>query len=135
LVDAAAIARNTDNGAAATVQDKYNAVRTVYDRITQPNGTWNAIREGVEKAQGGIFIRAMMELTKKTRADVDADVAKLTKEQIAALKKNVRVMDIMHRLEREALAAKTDTSDDLLAQLTGAASDAVDADSLPDALV
>lgn len=117
LVDAAAIARNTESGDSATAEDKYNAVKTVYDRITMPNGTWNAIREGVEKAQGGVFMRAVMELTGKTKAQLDTMLEKLSKEEIAALKKNPRIVDIMQRMEREALANKVDTSDDLLMQL------------------
>jgi hypothetical protein len=117
LVDAAAIARNTETGDSATAVDKYNAVKTVYDRITMPNGTWNAIREGVEKAQGGVFMRAVMELTGKTKAQLDAMLEKLSKEQIAALKKNDKIVDIMQRIEREALANKGDKSDDLLNML------------------
>lgn len=119
LVDAAAIARNSDNGASATVEDKYNAVKTVYDRLTREGGTWNAIREGEAKAAGGIFLRAMMELTGKTKAQLDNAMESYSKEQIAALKKNQKIMDIMHRMEREAALAKADTSDDLLAALSG----------------
>lgn len=119
LIDAAAIARNTESGQSATVDDKYNAVKTVFDRLTREGGTWNAVREGEAKAAGGIFLRAVMELTGKTKAQIDNAMATYTKEQIAALKKNQKVMDIMHRLEREAAAAKGDNSDDLLAALAG----------------
>lgn len=123
LVDAAAIARNTDNGDSATPTDKYNAVKTVYDRITREDGTWNAIREGEVKHQGGIFVRAVMELTGKSKADIDAAMEGYSKEQIAALKKNPRVMDIMQRMQREEAAAAGNTGDDLLAQLAAPASD------------
>ena len=119
LVDAAAIARNPDNGLSATPADKYNAVKTVFDRITSANGTWNAVREGVEKQQGGMFVRALMEVTGKTKAQIDNAIEKYTKEQIAALKKNPRIMDIMQRMEREAAAALGDTSDSLLDELAG----------------
>ena len=121
LVDAAAIARNTDNGNSATPTDKFNAVKVVYDRITREDGTWNAVREGEVKHQGGIFIRAVMELTGKPRADIDAAMEAYTKEQIAALKKNPRVMDIMQRMQREEAAAAGNTGDDLLAQLAAPA--------------
>lgn len=124
LVDAAAIARNTETGDSATAEDKYMSVKTVYDRITMPNGTWNAIREGVEKAQGGVFMRAVMELTGKTKAQLDVMLEKLSKEQIAALKKNDKIVDIMQRMEREAIANKPDNSDDLLNQLMGATEEA-----------
>lgn len=119
LVDAAAIARNGDNGASATADDKYNAVKVVYDRITSERGTWNAVREGEAKAAGGIFVRAVMELTGKTKPQIDNALASYTKEQVAALKKNQKVLDIMHRMEREAALAKGDNSDDLLQALSG----------------
>lgn len=114
LVDAAAIARNTLTGQPATCEDKYAAVRVVFDRITKPEGTWNAIREGVEKAQGGMFMRAVMELTGKTKAQLDAMLEKLDKDQIAALKKNDKIVEITQRMEREALANNPNDSDDLL---------------------
>lgn len=117
LVDAAAIARNPDTGLSATPADKYDAVKTVFDRITQPEGTWNAVRESGEKHVGGLFARALMELTGKTKAQIDVAIEKYTKEETAALKKNPRVVDIMQRLEREAIAARPNNSDDLLAQL------------------
>ncbi len=116
LVDAAAIGRDMVTGKTATIEDKFNAVHAVYTRITAADGTWNANREGVEKTQGGMFVRAMMELTKKDKATIDAQIATLSKEQIAALKKNPRIVDIMQRLEREKLAA-SDTSDALLDSL------------------
>lgn len=118
LVDAAAIARNPETGRSATVEDKYDAVKTVFDRITREDGTWNAVREGVERLAGGMFARALMELTKKTKGEIDALLEKYTKEEIAALKKNPRIVDIMQRMEREAVAARhDDNSDDLLNQL------------------
>ena len=124
LVDAAAIARNTDTGQSATAADKYNAVKTVYDRITSAAGTWNAVREGVEKQAGGVFVRAMMELTGKTKAQIDVAMGSYTKEQVAALKKNPKVLDIIHRMERDAALAKVgNDGDDLLAQLAGIGSD------------
>lgn len=118
LVDAAAIARNTETGQEATIEDKYAAVKTVFDRITSANGTWNAVREGEAKVAGGIFLRAMMEMTSKPKDEMQTALEALSKEQIAALKKNPRVVDIMQRMEREAL--KDDkTGDDLLALLAG----------------
>lgn len=119
LVDAAAIARNTDTGMAATPSDKYEAVRAVYDRITKAEGaTWNAVREGEAKAQGGMFVRALMELTGKDRELTTQYLDGLSKDQIAALKKHAKVLEIMQRMEREAAATKgAPDSDNLLANL------------------
>ncbi len=119
LVDAAAIARNPDNGATATPADKFAAVKAVYDRITRADGTWNANREGEVKQAGGMFLRALMELTKKDKESVQLYLEGLSKEQVAAMKKNQKVLDIMQRMEREAAAKVEDTADDLLDQLAG----------------
>ena len=52
LVDAAAISRNPETGRAASVEDKYQAVKVVYDRLLA--GQWNAAREG-GGATGGLY--------------------------------------------------------------------------------
>lgn len=54
LVDAAALSRNPDTGAAASIADKHDAVRKVYDRLM--SGEWNAERGTNE---GGFLYRAM----------------------------------------------------------------------------
>ena len=59
LVDAAAISRNTETGRPATIEDKFNAVKVVFDRITSADGTWNAVREGGGGATGGLLLRAL----------------------------------------------------------------------------
>ncbi len=117
LVDAAAIARDPTSGLSATPEDKYQAVKSVFDRITKADGTWNAIREGEARAHGGMFVRALMELTKQDRDQVNAYIEKLTKEQVAAMKKNASVLEVMQRMEREAAAEKGADSDNLLAAL------------------
>jgi len=117
LVDAAAIGRDMVTGKSATVDEKMEAVLTVYRRITGENPSWNAAREGVEKT-GGLFIRAMMELTGKTKSQLDEQLATLTKEQVSALKKNPKVMEIIARLEI-AKVVDHSASDELLSQLGG----------------
>ena len=119
LADAAAIARNPVNGATASPDDKYAAVKLVFDRLTGPNATWNAIREGVERNASPIFVRAVAEATGKDIATTSVNIKAMTKEQQAALKKNVRIVDIMQRMEREAVAAAGNVGDDLLAMLSG----------------
>ncbi len=118
LADAAAIARNTSNGAAASPDDKYMAVKIVFDRITGPAPTWNAVREGVERAPNSVFVRAVAEATGKDVASTAIMVKALDKEKQNALKKNIRIVDIMHRMEREE-AQKGGSGDDLLAMLSG----------------
>lgn len=57
LVDAAAISRNPDTGRSATVADKYNAVREIYDRLL--SGQWNKVRDGAGMVSGGLLFRAL----------------------------------------------------------------------------
>jgi len=116
LVDAAAIARDTTTGKTATIEDKFQAVKTVFDRLTSATPSWNAVREGEAKQQGGLFVRALMELTNKSREEVQASIESYTKEQVAALKKNPRVLTIIQRLEREKVQDAS-LGEDLLAQL------------------
>lgn len=116
LIDAAAISRDTITGRSATLEDKYQAVREIFDRITSAAGTWNKIRsgEGSSGATGGLFVRALMAMGNKTREAVQAHLDTLTKEQISALKANRRVIDKMAELR----PVSTD-SDALLDSLMG----------------
>lgn len=129
LCDAAAISRNTSNGASATPDDKYAAVKAIYDRLTGPNPTWNAPRAGVERTPGTLFVRAVAEVTGKTVAEMAPQIKAMTKDQQAALKQNPRVLAVIQRMEREAAdaaATKAGNSDELLASLMGNTDDLTD---------
>ena len=115
LVDAAAISRNPDTGASATVADKLDAVREVYDRITSPDGTWNKIRTGEGANVGGLLLRALMELKGLDKATVTTFLEGKTKEQIAALKAMAPVAAIIARMQSEK--AKDIDADALLGEL------------------
>lgn len=120
LCDAAAIPRDTATGRSATIDDKYRAILAVHTRLTSADGTWNQNREGEQKQSGGMFLRAMMTITGKSHEEMKKALEEMSKEQIAALKKNPKVIDKMAELEAlnvkpEALAA----SDALLAGLMG----------------
>lgn len=118
-MDGAAIPRNTETGRSATVAEKEAAVRAIHERITSGGG-WNANREGEQKQQGGMFLRAMMAITGKSHEEMKKALEAMSKEQIAALKKNPKVIDKMAELE--ALNVKPDAlaaSDALLAGLMG----------------
>ena len=122
LVDAAAIARNPDTGRSATIDDKYAAVREVYDRITAPNGTWNKVREaggGDTKVKGGLLVRAMMRLTGKDNAAIVAYINDLSKEEVAALRKNPRVQDAIAAIQAEQTKTDGIDSDSLLDGIMG----------------
>jgi hypothetical protein len=111
LVDGAAIARDPETGRTATIVDKFNAVREIFDRITGANGetpAWNKIRGNGESgnAKGGLLVRAMMRITTKSKDEITAYLDKLSKEEVAALRKNPRVVEMIRLIQAE----NTDTS-------------------------
>lgn len=108
LVDAAAISRNPDTGASATINDKYDAVREIYDRITSPDGTWNKIRgDGSGMAGAGLLVRALVQLSGKTKDAIEQFLATKTKEQKQALMVDPKVAPIIAQLK--AVDSKIDT--------------------------
>lgn len=111
LVDAGAISRNTTTGASASLQDKYDAVREVYERITAPGGTWNLGRKAGEGGGGsdGLLRRAIMELKGKDAQTVVAYLAGRTPDERKALRKNLKVAAIMLRLASEGATDSIDT--------------------------
>lgn len=119
LVDAAAISRNPDTGASATVEDKYRAVRAVYDRLLA--GEWNAKRGEGGTGAGGLLFRALVRLyPAKTAEQIRAYIEGLDKAKQAALRKNPRVAAIIEEIKAEdGAAAEGIDSDDLLAGLDG----------------
>ena len=116
LVDAAAIARNTDTGLSASIDDKIAAVREVYARITSPNGTWNKVREAGAGSGGGngLLLRALMQYTGKDKATVEAYLDEKTAEEKKALRTNGKIAAIIAELQRAKAGVD---SDELLGEL------------------
>lgn len=128
LVDAAAISRDPVTGKAATIDTKYDAVREVYDRLTDRAGTWNKIRGegGGTTGAGGLLYRALVRLYDgvQTPEQVKAYLAPLTGEQQAALRKNKKIAPVIEAIKAEDAARRReqgeddeDDSDQLLAGL------------------
>ena len=121
LVDAAAISRNPDTGRSATADDKYAAVKEVYDRLLA--GEWNKRREGGSGATGGLLLQALLRLYagRKTENDLRAWLADKTDAEQAKLRADSRVAPIIAEIkaERDARKAKEAgiSGDDLLADL------------------
>jgi hypothetical protein len=121
LVDAAAISRNLDTGMSASVDDKYNAVKKIADRLTSPDGKWNEGRSasGDDKPAAGvnnILLRALIKMTGRDETYVRAYLGDKTKEQRAALRKNPRVVQIMAELQAATVVNGVNT-DELLNEL------------------
>lgn len=116
LVDAAAISRNPETGRPATVEDKYQAVKTVYDRLL--TGQWNATREGGGNA-GGLLLQALcrMYAGRKTAEDIKAFLAEKTDAEKTALRKNPRVAQIIEDIRIETGKAANIDTDELLGEL------------------
>ena len=116
LVDAAAISRNPETGRAATVEDKYQAVKAVFDRLL--GGQWNATREGGGNA-GGLLAQALtrMYAGRKTAEDIKAFLAEKTDAEKTALRKNPRVAQIIEDIRAEQGKAADIDTDELLSEL------------------
>lgn len=119
LLDAAAIARNTLTGASASLNDKYDAVREVFDRLTREDSPqWNKGRAEGGGSVGGILKRALMRMTGKSAADIEAFLSDKDKAAQAALRKNPKVAAVILELQAEGADDAIDT-DALLGELTG----------------
>ena len=114
LVDAAALSRNPDTGRSATIDDKYAAVREVYDRLL--SGNWNKGRgDGSSSGNGGLLFRALCIMyPNKTPEALRAFLDGKTKSECAALRATPKIAAIIDTLR--APSGDVDT-DDLLAEL------------------
>ena len=123
LVDAAAIARNTDTGASATLADKKEAVLKVLTRLQE--GQWNATRESGEgAAKGSILLLALQRAQPAADATALATRIKgLTDAERAALMKNPKILPHVQAIQAERAAAASRKSgvdsDALLSDLLG----------------
>lgn len=116
LVDAAAIGRDPDTGRSATIDDKYDAVREVYDRLLA--GEWNKTREG-GTATGGLLLRAlMMVYPNKTREQlVDYLASKSATEKTALRTKVPKIVDAIEELKCKNVKDGVFDADTLLSEL------------------
>ena len=116
LVDAAAISRNPETGRPASPDDKFQAVKAVYDRLLA--GQWNAVREG-GGATGGLLLQALcrMYAGRKTVDELKAFLADKTDAEKTALRKNPRVAQIIEEIRAERGKAADIDTDELLGEL------------------
>lgn len=118
LVDAAAISCNPDTGRPATIDDKYEAVASVFDRLTA--GQWNKPRESGAAVAGGLLFKALCRMySTKTPEFIREFLAKKTDVEKAALRKNPRVAEIIEAIKAENAKDDDGSSDELLNELEG----------------
>ena len=116
LVDAAAIARNPETGRSATIEDKYEAVKAVYDRLLA--GLWNAPRGEGGAPSGGYLLQALCRLyPAKSVENLRAFLEGKTDKEKAALRKNPRVAQIIEDIRAEQGKAADIDTDELLGEL------------------
>lgn len=117
LVDAAAIPHNTTTGRAATIEDKYSAVRDVYTRLL--SGLWNEPREGGGNV-GGLLLKALCRIfPTKTADELKARLAGMSEVQKVALRANPKVAAAIQAIQAEAAELAGIDSDELLDAMGG----------------
>lgn len=119
LVDAAALSRDPETGRSATPDDKYTAVKAVYDRLMR--GEWNATSGGggTGGGGGGLLYRALVRLYPgRDAAAIREYLAGLDAKQQAALRGNPKIAAVIADIRAEDDARKgADVGDDPLAEL------------------
>lgn len=122
LVDAAAIARDTATGRAATITTKYDAVKEVFDRITGSGGeapSWNKPRAGGAGGQGGLLARAIARYKNVALEQAKAYLDRLTDAQKQALRVDPRIAAVINELRLETAKPAGIDTDALLSGLVG----------------
>lgn len=113
LVDAAAISRNAETGRSATVDDKFNAVKDVYDRLLA--GAWNAERG---EGSGTLLLQALCRLhADKPASDIKEWLAKKSDDEKKALRANPKVAAIVVAIQAERAKVEGIDSDAMLNEL------------------
>lgn len=103
LVDAAAISRNSDTGRSATVADKFEAVREVYERLLA--GQWNKTREGGGGNIGGLLLSALVRMyPAKTVEQLRGFLDDKSDAEKAALRANPKIAAIIETIKAERAA-------------------------------
>lgn len=117
LVDAAAISRNPETGRSASIEDKYQAVRAVYDRLI--SGHWNAVRGEGGTGTGGLLFAALcrMYAGRKTEEELREWLATKDKKAQAELRKNPKVAAIIEQIKAERGADDDGVGEALLDEL------------------
>ena len=117
LVDAAAISRNPETGRSASIEDKYQAVKTVYDRLLA--GHWNAVRGEGGTGTGGLLFAALcrMYAGRKTEEELREWLSTKDKKAQAELRKNPKIATIIDQIKAERGADDDGIGEDLLGEL------------------
>lgn len=117
LVDAAAITRNPETGRSATIEDKFAAVKEVYDRLIA--GQWNKGR-GDGTGSGGLLFKALCRVyPTKTPDAIREFLAKKSDAEKTALRGNPKIAEAIAAIRAEAGTTANIDTDGLLDELAG----------------
>jgi len=119
-VDAAALSRDTVTGGTASIEDKYEAVYDVYQRITDSvSPAWNKPRgDGSGQSNGGILLRALVRLYPAKSVDSLREYLNgKTKQEQAAMRASKRVAAEIEKIKSETIKTTGIDTDALLAEL------------------
>jgi len=120
LVDAAALSRDTVTGGTASIEDKFQAVYDVFQRITDTvSPAWNKPRgDGSGQSNGGILLRALVRLYPTKTVDSLRDYLNgKTKQEQAAMRASKRVAAEIEKIKSETIKTTGIDTDALLAEL------------------
>lgn len=124
IVDAAALSRDPETGRSASPEQKFQAMKEVADRITDPVApSWNARAGEGSGGEGGLLVRALMRMSGKDRETVVREVQNWDKKQQAAVRALPDVAAVIAKIKEEdgAKVAPKDAAavQGLLASLMG----------------
>lgn len=101
LVDAAAISRDLETGRSATVDDKYEAVRVVVERLLA--GQWNAGRGEGSGSSGGLLYRALLAVyPDRTPEQIKNFLEKKSDAEKTALRANPKIAAAIEQIRAES---------------------------------
>ena len=120
LMDAAALSRNPETGRSATIGDKYDAMKTVFDRMAI-DGNWNAVtRAGAGPKIDGTLSMALVRLyPAKSPAALRGYLGDKSAAEQTAMRGNPRIAPMIATIVAEMAEAANTDFDAQLAGLEG----------------
>lgn len=123
FVDAAALSRDTTNGASASPREKYEAIKELVDFYHEGGAEWARTGDGI--GQKSITLEAIARVKGITCEQAEAEVAAFagkkyagdTKKALAFLRQGKRVMEAMDAIRKERMPEAKVDADAALAEL------------------
>lgn len=104
VADAAALSRNPETGKPATPEDKFRAMQRVAERLMGMDGgpaEWNARPGAGEGQPGSLLVQALVRITGRPVAEIDAEVGKMDKKTQAALRADPDVAPVVAQIKAD----------------------------------